>query len=93
VPINGPFLTHVLTYRKPAVCERAATGGSVLGCCWPSLLGALLAPFAQSAVRDLLAGIDALLLESLDLPDAWRLYGPRQVTKMLDQLGIRRQEA
>ena len=89
---KGALLDHM---RRACRANRQAGGdeGSVLGCCWPSLLGALLAHFTPNVVRDLLAGIDAVLLESLDPPNAWRLFGPGQVTKMLDQLGFRRQEA
>jgi hypothetical protein len=88
---KGALLEHV---RGACRANRRTGGdeGSVLGCCWPSLLGALLSHFAPNVVRDLMAGIDAVLVESLDPPDAWRLYGPGQVTKMLDQLGFRRQE-
>jgi hypothetical protein len=89
---KGAMLDH---FRR--VCRAnphsAGDAGGILGCCWPSLLGSLLSHFTASFVRDWMAGIDAVLIESLDPPRTWQIYGSGQITQMLDQLGFRRQEA
>jgi hypothetical protein len=52
-----------------------------------------LSHFTAAFVRDWMAGIEAVLIESLEPPRTWQVFGPGQVTQMLDQLGLRRQEA
>ena len=89
---KGAILEHL---RRSCRAHPGADDkeGAILGCCWPSILGSLLAHFTPTMVRDLLTGIDAVLVESSNPPATWRIYGAGQVTKMLDQLGFRHQES
>ena len=48
---------------------------------------ALLSHYPSDAVRELLAGIDAVLLEFPDLPITWQLFGNGRITEMLDACG------
>ncbi len=70
-----------------------AQGGALLGYCWPSVLPMLLAHSTPRFVVDLLAGIDAVLVELPDLPETWQVYGSGQVVTLLEQLGFRQRAA
>jgi hypothetical protein len=94
----------LLSKQEPAIVvehlRRACrgTGGmdsnaSILGYCWPSVLGPLLSHQAPESVQRLLVGIDAVLTEWPDLPDTWQIYGTSQVVETLDRLGFRSRQA
>jgi len=63
-------------------------GGGIVGYCWPSVLGPLLLYSRPQFIKQLLAGIDAVLVELPDLPDAWQIYGGERVAKVLRELGF-----
>jgi hypothetical protein len=89
---KGAMLDHLRRSCRANPHSESADG-AILGCCWPSLLASLLSHFTATFVRDLMSGIDAVLVESFDPPRTWRIYGTGQVTKMLDQLGFRQEPA
>jgi hypothetical protein len=62
---------------------------AILGYCWPSVLSSLLSHHTPSFVQQLLTGIDAVLVETPDLPETWQLFGTGQILELLDQLGFR----
>ena len=88
---RGAMLDHLRRSCR-AKPQASAEGGAILGVCWPSLLGPILAHFTPRLVRDLMAGIDAVLVEASEPPGAWQLYGGGQLVKMLDDLGFCRQD-
>ena len=61
---------------------------AIIGYCWPSVLAPLLSHYAEDFVRQLLAGIDAVLVELPDLPDTWQLYSTNGIVRALQQLGF-----
>jgi len=63
-------------------------GGGIVGYCWPSVLGPLLSYSRPQFIKQLLAGIDAVLVELPDLPDAWQIYGGERSAKVLRELGF-----
>jgi len=73
--------------------EAGSPTDAIVGYCWPSVLAPLLSYSRPPFVRELLKGIDAVLVELPDLPDTWQLYGGKQVPKILDQLGFQQQAA
>jgi hypothetical protein len=60
----------------------------IVGYCWPSVMAPLLSHYTSEFVRQLLAGIDAVLVEFPDLPATWQVFGQGQVADLLDQLGF-----
>lgn len=68
--------------------ERRDMGGGMLGFCWPSVMSMLLAHAPAPVVRQLLAGIDAVLVEFADLPETWQLFGHNRVADQLARLGF-----
>ena len=85
--------------EKPVLIEhlrRACRGkassdpnASILGYCWPCVLGPLLSHQAPAFVQQLLLGIDAVLTEWPDFPETWQVYGTGQVVEVLDRMGFR----
>jgi hypothetical protein len=63
-------------------------GGAILGYCWPGVMSMLLAHNTPSCVGHLIAGIDAVLVESADQPETWQLFGPPQVAELLNRFGF-----
>lgn len=63
---------------------------AIVGYCWPSVLGPLLAYSKAAFLEELLRGIDAVLAELPDLPDTWQVYGNAEAPKLLDQIGLKR---
>ncbi len=63
--------------------DRSAEG--MLGFFWPSLMSVLLPNQESSFVEELLEGIDAVLLETTDPPDGWRLYADAEFSKSLEE--------
>jgi hypothetical protein len=53
------------------------------------VLSSLLSHQTPSFVQQLLTGIDAVLVETPDLPETWQLFGTGQILELLDQLGFR----
>jgi hypothetical protein len=76
--------------RGKSVRQGQSTG--MLGYCWPSVLSLLLAYNSPRFVAQLLAGIDAVLVELPDLPETWQIYGGEQIPAVLDRLGMTRAE-
>ncbi len=89
---KGALLDH-LRRACHARGRPGAQGGALLGYCWPSVLPMLLAHSSPRFVVDLLAGIDAVLVELPDLPETWQVYGSGQVVTLLEQLGFRQRAA
>ena len=50
-------------------------------------------PQAPAFVRQLLVGIDAVLVELPDLPETWQVYGEARVADLLAQVGFSRKPA
>ncbi|MCX7428311.1 MAG: hypothetical protein NTW96_22115, partial [Planctomycetia bacterium] len=67
-------------------------GTASMGFCWPSVMAPLLAHYEPSFVKNLLRGIDAVLVELPDLPVTWQLYGDEKLAETLDRLGFVRKE-
>ncbi len=86
------LLEHLRRYLR-AKRKRDDLGGGMVGLCWPSVLAMLLAYGAPAYVREVLTGIEAVLVELPDLPETWQLYGDAQVTELLDRLGFVRKSA
>jgi pSer/pThr/pTyr-binding forkhead associated (FHA) protein len=84
------IFTRVETSALLAHFRRAckARENAVLGCCWPSVLAPLLANSRPAMVNDLLADIDAVLVELPDLPDTWQIYGGSQIVESLEHVGF-----
>ena len=82
-------LRHCLRARP----KREDMGGGMLGFCWPSVMSMLLAHSAPAFVRQLLVGIDAVLVELPDLPETWQVYGEARVADLLAQVGFSRKPA
>jgi hypothetical protein len=61
---------------------------SIMGFCWPSVLAPLLSYYTPSYVQQLLAGIDAVLVEMPDLPETWQIFGNAQIVDLMDKLGF-----
>ena len=70
--------------------KRRSTGS--MGFCWPSVMAPLLAHYEPTFVKNLVRGIDAVLVELPDLPVTWQLYGDEKLAETLDRLGFVRQE-
>lgn len=88
-----PGLLEHLRLCLRAKRKRDDLGGGMVGLCWPSVLAMLLAYGAPGYVREVLTGIEAVLVELPDLPETWQLYGNAQVTELLDRLGFVRKAA
>ncbi len=84
---KGPLLEHM-----QAVCRSRQRSGepadAVIGCCWPSVLSAMLAHSPAAAVQSLLAGIEAVLVELPDLPETWQVFGPAELRQYFDRAGL-----
>jgi len=81
---------QLLEHLRQALHKGPADGqgGGIVGYCWPSVLGPLLLYSRPQFIKQLLAGIDAVLVELPDLPDAWQIYGGEKVAKVLKELGF-----
>lgn len=88
-----PALLEHLRQSLRAKPQRADMRGGMLGYCWPSVMSMLLAHSAPALVRQLLSGIDAVLVELPDLPDTWQLYGEARVADLLTQAGLSKSPA
>lgn len=84
---KGPLVEHM-----QAVCRHRQRGGergdAVIGCCWPSVLSAMLAHSPASTVQSLLAGIEAVLVELPDLPETWQVFGPPELRQYFERAGL-----
>jgi hypothetical protein len=80
---KGPVLEHLR-----AACRGRGAGGSVIGYCWPSVLAPLLSHSPAQTVKNLMAGIEAVLVELPDLPETWQLYGAGDLKQYLDRAGL-----
>jgi hypothetical protein len=67
--------------------------GSILGYCWPCVLGPLLSHQTSAFVQQLLLGIDAVLTEWPDFPETWQIYGTGQIVEVLDRIGFRQRSS
>ncbi|MGE5194328.1 MAG: FHA domain-containing protein [Deltaproteobacteria bacterium] len=77
--------------RAPARPDDPQAG--ILGLCWPSVLSAILEHYEADFVRSMLAGVPAVLVEPLDQPKAWQLFGGPELGDALARLGFQpRQE-
>jgi len=88
-----PALLEHLRHSLRAKPQRADMSGGMLGYCWPSVMSMLLAHSPPAMVRQLLSGIDAVLVELPDLPETWQLYGEARVADLLAEVGFSRKAA
>ena len=88
-----PLLLEHLRRAIRAKPNREDLSGGMLGFCWPSVLSMLLAHGAAPLVRQLLSGIDAVLVELPDLPETWQVYGEARVADLLAEVGFSRKAA
>jgi hypothetical protein len=87
--------TQLLEHLRQALHKGPddAPINAIVGYCWPAVLSPLLSYSRPQFVKNLLAGIDAVLIEMPDLPESWQLFGSPQVAKILRQFGFREQPA
>src|SRR5690606_8349936 len=76
--------------QRTRVKGGGGSGGAMLGWCWPSVMAPLLSHYKPEAVAELLAGIDAVLVELSDLPETWQVYGSNGIADTLARLGLER---
>jgi len=88
-----PALLEHLHRSLRAKPQREDMSGGMLGYCWPSVMSMLLAHSPPAMVRQLLSGIDAVLVELPDLPETWQLYGEARVADLLAEVGFSRKAA
>jgi hypothetical protein len=99
---NDAVICLFSTQEKPALLEHLRrvirtkpkqedVSGGMIGYCWPSVMAVLLAYGTPEFVSQLLAGIEAVLVELPDLPETWQVYGGPQVPGLLDQFGFQQQ--
>jgi hypothetical protein len=69
--------------------QARAPHGSVLGYCWPSVLGPLLANFRKDRVGQLMEGLDLILLEDPDAPDDWQVFSRHNLQTLFEKIGLR----
>ena len=62
----------------------------VLGFCWPSVLAPMLSFYQGGFVESFSQGVQAILVETPDLPDAWQIFAAAEFGPTLDQLGLAR---
>jgi pSer/pThr/pTyr-binding forkhead associated (FHA) protein len=85
----------LLAHLRAASCDNSdpkGRGAASMGFCWPSVMAPLLAHYEPAFVKNLVRGIDAVLVELPDLPVTWQLYGDENLAKTLDRLGFVREE-
>jgi len=84
---KGPLVEHL-----QAACRTRQRSGepsdAVIGCCWPSVLSAMLAHSPAATVQSLLAGIEAVLVELPDLPETWQVFGPAELRQYFERAGL-----
>jgi hypothetical protein len=68
--------------------EAHVGSDSMLGFCWPSVMGPLLSFFRPQFVEKLLAGVDAVLVEFADLPETWQVFARAPYAEVLTGLGL-----
>jgi hypothetical protein len=85
---NQPALLEHLRRTVRVKSGRNGQGDAILGYCWPSVMGPLLAHSNTESVEKLLEGIDAVLVELPDLPETWQLYGGEALSGVLNRLGF-----
>lgn len=88
-----PTLVRHLRRLLRARPKREDLSGGIVGFCWPGVMAMLLAHNTPEFVRQLLDGIQAVLVELPDLTDTWQVYGETQIVELLDRAGFRRQES
>jgi pSer/pThr/pTyr-binding forkhead associated (FHA) protein len=71
--------------------QAQGAADSVVGYCWPSVLGPLLSFYRPQFVNKLLSGIDAVLVEFADLPDTWQIYAKEDFGATLEKFGLVRE--
>ncbi len=85
-------LEHLRHCIRPKEQADGTRKGAILGFCWPSVMAPLLSNYKPKPVEDLLAGIEAVLVELPDLPITWQVYGHESIVSVLDGLGFTREE-
>jgi len=68
--------------------KREGMGTGMIGYCWPSVLAMMLSHGKPSQVMELLAGVEAVLVEMPDLPETWQIYAQKPITEVLGRLGL-----
>jgi hypothetical protein len=84
----GELLEHLRKIlRGPEPAAGDPNKGKLVGFCWPSVVAHVLADQPAETVSGMLAGIDAVLVESAP-PHAWRVYSGSGFGKALAKLGF-----
>lgn len=65
---------------------NSGSDGSVVGACWPRILGSMLRDNTGDVVSRLMHGVKSILVESDS--DGWSLFSSEDQTPMLVQLGL-----
>ncbi len=89
---DKPNLLEHLRQCLRAKPKQADPSAGIVGYCWPGVMSMLLAHGMHNFAGNFFTGIDAVLIELPDLPDVWQLYGPKSITKLVDDLGFVRKE-
>jgi hypothetical protein len=69
--------------------HRPDVDAGILGYCWPKVLAPLLAHYTPGFVKELLTGIDAVLVELPDQADSWQFFGGSRAVELMEKLGLR----
>ena len=84
---RADLLQHLRRSCHPGDSDEQRPG-AMIGYCWPSVLTPLLLFSNSDQVAALLDGIDAVLVEFPDLPEAWQVIGRDCLVSTLTQLGL-----
>jgi hypothetical protein len=80
---------QLLTHLRDS-CKARATGASgIFGYCWPGVLAPVLQHSQAKQVSRFMGGIEAVLVEFLDMPDSWQLFGDQMLAQTLNTFGFR----
>ncbi len=83
-----PILVEHLRRVCRSKANDADPNAAILGYCWPSVLTAVLSHHTPDFVRQLLTGIDAVLVELPDLPETWQVFGTSQIVELFERVGF-----
>jgi hypothetical protein len=60
----------------------------VVGYCWPSVLGPLLANYRKDRAQQLMDKIGAILIEDQDEPEYWQVFSPNNLKTVFERIGL-----
>lgn len=85
----GQVSARKLAEQLRSTIRSRADDQSILGCCWPSVLGHLLYAGPSSSWGNLLKDVEAILMESAQQPDRWQIFGAAELPQRLESLGLK----